>query len=190
MRSALGTVERIRRYPLKSTGGERLERADIEARGLAGDRLYAVRDAEGRFGSGKNTRRFHRMPGLPRLRSRYPDGSDAPRLLDSPRTRGSTTPHPSPGPSSPSGGSSGRCWAGTGPTPGRHPGADAARPAAGRPPRGPEAAGGARRSVPSPVPDPGRVGLRDRRPDRARGAAHRLGAGRQGEATAAGQPSS
>lgn len=53
MRSALGTVERIRRYPLKSTGGERLERVDIEARGLAGDRLYAVRDAEGRFGSGR-----------------------------------------------------------------------------------------------------------------------------------------
>ncbi|MFI0738548.1 MOSC domain-containing protein [Streptomyces sp. NPDC021100] len=82
MSSALGTIERIWRYPVKSTGGETLERVDIEARGLVGDRLYAVRDAEGRFGSGKNTRRFRRMPGLLRLRSRYPDGSDVPRLLD------------------------------------------------------------------------------------------------------------
>ncbi|MER5781761.1 hypothetical protein ABT104_08560 [Streptomyces mobaraensis] len=46
-----------------------------------GDRLYAVRDAEARFGSGKNTRRFRRLPGLLRLRSRHPDGSDVPQLL-------------------------------------------------------------------------------------------------------------
>ncbi|MBZ4321327.1 MOSC domain-containing protein [Streptomyces huiliensis] len=81
MHPTLGTVERIWRYPVKSTGGEALERVDVEARGLVGDRLYAVRDAEGRFGSGKNTRRFRRMPGLLRLRSRYPDGSDVPQLL-------------------------------------------------------------------------------------------------------------
>lgn len=73
-------VERIWRYPVKSMGGERLPRVDVDLRGVAGDRWYAVRDAEGRFGSGKNTRRFRRMPGLLRLRSRYVGGT--PRLLD------------------------------------------------------------------------------------------------------------
>lgn len=78
----MGTVERIWRYPIKSTGGERLEWAAVDERGLVGDRLHAVRDAEGKFGSGKNTRRFRRMDGLLRLRSRYVDGMTLPELLD------------------------------------------------------------------------------------------------------------
>ncbi|MFF3735738.1 Fe-S protein [Streptomyces sp. NPDC002566] len=43
-----------------------------------------MRDAEGRFGSGKNTRRFRRMPGLLRLGSRYPEAGTLtePELLD------------------------------------------------------------------------------------------------------------
>ncbi|MEV4926472.1 MOSC domain-containing protein [Streptomyces roseoverticillatus] len=83
MTESIGTIESIWRYPIKSTGGERLQRADIGTRGLEGDRLFAVRDAEGRFGSGKNTRRFRRMPGLLHLCSRYPDGpAGRPVLLD------------------------------------------------------------------------------------------------------------
>ncbi|MCF3177584.1 MOSC N-terminal beta barrel domain-containing protein [Streptomyces sioyaensis] len=84
MGRTLGTIERIWRYPIKSTGGEALDEAAVDARGLVGDRLYAVRDAEGKFGSGKNTRRFRRMPGLLRLRSRYPGGAatQLPELLD------------------------------------------------------------------------------------------------------------
>ncbi|MCQ8771962.1 MOSC domain-containing protein [Streptomyces telluris] len=83
MADEVGIIERIWRYPIKSTGGERLRRADVDVRGLVGDRLFAVRDGEGRFGSGKNTRRFRRMPGLLRLRSRYPDGpAERPELLD------------------------------------------------------------------------------------------------------------
>ncbi|MEV5538186.1 MOSC N-terminal beta barrel domain-containing protein [Saccharopolyspora shandongensis] len=78
----IGVVERIWRYPVKSTGGESLHRVDVDARGLRGDRLFAVRDAEGKFGSGKNTRRFRRMPGLLELRSRYLDDADEPELLD------------------------------------------------------------------------------------------------------------
>jgi uncharacterized protein YcbX len=83
MGSVLGTIERIWRYPIKSTGGELLDEVAVDARGLVGDRLYAVRDAEGRFGSGKNTRRFRRMPGLLRLQSRYPEGAvtEGPELL-------------------------------------------------------------------------------------------------------------
>ncbi|MEU2751264.1 MOSC N-terminal beta barrel domain-containing protein [Streptomyces collinus] len=83
MGSVLGTIERIWRYPIKSTGGELLDEVAVDARGLVGDRLYAVRDAEGKFGSGKNTRRFRRMPGLLQLRSRYPGGvvTKGPELL-------------------------------------------------------------------------------------------------------------
>ncbi|MGW7490163.1 MOSC domain-containing protein [Streptomyces sp. NPDC054786] len=83
MGTVLGTIERIWRYPIKSTGGELLDEAAVDTRGLVGDRLYAVRDAEGKFGSGKNTRRFRRMPGLLQLQSRYPGGAatEAPELL-------------------------------------------------------------------------------------------------------------
>ena len=57
-------VVEIRRYPVKSMLGERLQAAEVGERGLTGDRLWAVRDPDGKFGSGKNTRRFRRMPGL------------------------------------------------------------------------------------------------------------------------------
>ncbi|WP_328476020.1 MOSC domain-containing protein [Actinoplanes sp. NBC_00393] len=59
----------IRRFPVKSMLGEAVPAADIGERGLAGDRLWAARDADGKFGSGKSTRRFRRMPGLFRLRA-------------------------------------------------------------------------------------------------------------------------
>jgi uncharacterized protein YcbX len=91
MTSVAGTVERIWRYPIKSTGGERLPAAAIEARGLRGDRLFAVRDRDGKFGSGKSTRRFRRMPGLMSLGSRYLDDADRVELLD---PDGTPTPDP------------------------------------------------------------------------------------------------
>jgi len=82
MAEIIGVVERIWRYPVKSTGGERLNSVEVDERGLAGDRLYAVRDGAGKFGSGKNTRRFRRMDGLLRLGSRLGSRLDAPELLD------------------------------------------------------------------------------------------------------------
>jgi uncharacterized protein YcbX len=42
----IGTVSELWRFPVKSMGGERLEVADIEARGVRGDRLWALRDEE------------------------------------------------------------------------------------------------------------------------------------------------
>jgi uncharacterized protein YcbX len=57
-------VLEIRRYPIKSLLGEQPPAAEVDQRGLTGDRLWAVRDTEGKLGSGKNTRRFRRMPGL------------------------------------------------------------------------------------------------------------------------------
>lgn len=82
MAEIIGVVERLWRYPVKSTAGERLAEVAVDGRGLAGDRLYAVRDGEGKFGSGKNTRRFRRMDGLLRLGSRLGHHLDGPELLD------------------------------------------------------------------------------------------------------------
>jgi hypothetical protein len=62
-------VTEIRRYPVKSMLGEVLDAVDVQLRGLLSDRLWAVRDADGKLGSGKDTRRFRRMPGLLTLRS-------------------------------------------------------------------------------------------------------------------------
>jgi uncharacterized protein YcbX len=82
MAEIIGVVERLWRYPVKSTGGELLTEAAVDERGLAGDRLYAVRDGDGKFGSGKSTRRFRRMDGLLRLSSRLGHQLDRPELLD------------------------------------------------------------------------------------------------------------
>lgn len=80
----IGTVAGLWRYPVKSMLGERRESLLLERRGVVGDRLYAVRDEAGKFGSGKTTRRFRLMDGLFRFRARYdgetpvitfPDGS-------------------------------------------------------------------------------------------------------------------
>lgn len=50
----------LRRYPVKSMGGEALDSARLDARGVDGDRWFAVEDGEGHFASGKDTRRFRR----------------------------------------------------------------------------------------------------------------------------------
>ncbi|MBS2961586.1 MOSC domain-containing protein [Actinocrinis puniceicyclus] len=85
-------IAQIWRYPVKSLCGELLDAAAVDARGLRGDRLWAVRDAvDGKLGSGKNSRRFRRFPGLNllSLSSRYrvepaaePDGVEPPVVLD------------------------------------------------------------------------------------------------------------
>lgn len=69
----VGHVAEVWRYPVKSLGGERLPRATIERRGLAGDRHWAVVGLDGVIGSGKTTRRFRRMPGLLGLAARTDD---------------------------------------------------------------------------------------------------------------------
>ncbi len=56
---------------MKSLQGEHLDAAALDLRGLVGDRLWAVRDPDGRLGSGKSTRRFRRMDGLLDLSARY-----------------------------------------------------------------------------------------------------------------------
>ncbi|QAY71344.1 MOSC domain-containing protein [Xylanimonas protaetiae] len=58
------TVRSLRRYPVKSMGGEALDAVVVDARGLVGDRAFAVVDDEGHFASGKNTRRFRRRDAV------------------------------------------------------------------------------------------------------------------------------
>ncbi len=53
-------VVAIRRYPVKAMAGEGLGFVDLDARGMVGDRWFAVVDAEGKLASGKNSRRFRR----------------------------------------------------------------------------------------------------------------------------------
>lgn len=59
-----GKIESLWRYPVKSLIGERLNNFNIDVRGVAEDRAYAVSNSDGKFGSGKNTRRFRRIDGL------------------------------------------------------------------------------------------------------------------------------
>ncbi len=69
-----GVVTELWRYPVKSMLGERREFLHVNTRGVLGDRLYAVRDRDGKLGSGKNTRRFRRIDGLFGCRASY-DGA-------------------------------------------------------------------------------------------------------------------
>jgi hypothetical protein len=87
--NVVGTVAELWRYPVKSMLGEQLTQAAVDVRGILGDRLYAVRDADGRFGSGFNSRRFRRMDGLLELRAGYlPDMTPVITLPDGRTVRG------------------------------------------------------------------------------------------------------
>jgi len=57
-------IAEIRRYPVKSMGGESVESVDLDPRGLVGDRWFCVVDAEGKLASGKNSQRFRRYDAI------------------------------------------------------------------------------------------------------------------------------
>ncbi|WP_168583232.1 MOSC domain-containing protein [Gephyromycinifex aptenodytis] len=57
------------RYPVKAVGGEALRSVAVTARGLEGDRAWAVHEADGRLATGKNGRRFRRRDALFELRA-------------------------------------------------------------------------------------------------------------------------
>ena len=69
------TLHEIRRYPVKAMGGESLPYAEIDGRGLVGDRAYAVVDGDGKLATGKHSRRFRRRDEVFEFASRTtPDG--------------------------------------------------------------------------------------------------------------------
>jgi uncharacterized protein YcbX len=71
MSKQIGAVVALWRYPVKSVRGEEQDVLVIDQRGVAGDRLYAVRTVDGKFGSGKSTRRFRKLDGLLELQAAY-----------------------------------------------------------------------------------------------------------------------
>lgn len=80
----VGAVGWLGRYPVKSTAGESLARAEVTRRGLAYDREWAVYTAAGYIASGKSSRRFRKVEGLMRWRSTMPEtaGDPVPVLHD------------------------------------------------------------------------------------------------------------
>lgn len=70
----IGVVKSLWRYPVKSMLGEPCSQLLFDGRGVVGDRLFAVRDGQGKFGSGKNTRRFVKIDGLFNFRAAYDGG--------------------------------------------------------------------------------------------------------------------
>jgi hypothetical protein len=74
----VGRVGRLWRYPVKSMRGEECREIEVGARGFEGDRVFALQDAAGKLGSGKDTRRFRNLDGLLAFCARY--GGDASRI--------------------------------------------------------------------------------------------------------------
>jgi len=84
----VGEVIALSRFPVKSMLGERLGSIRLDERGVVGDRLWAVRTPEGKYGAGKSTPRFRSAPGLKELAAEY--DSDVPCITfpDGTRWRG------------------------------------------------------------------------------------------------------
>ena len=70
------------RYPVKGLLGEAIDVAHVDARGIAGDRWWAIVGADGKIASGKTTRRFRRMPDLFTMSSRTVDDDVLVRVRD------------------------------------------------------------------------------------------------------------
>ncbi|GAA2139670.1 MOSC domain-containing protein [Nocardioides koreensis] len=84
----LGRLATLRRYPVKSLVGETLAGVHVGTRGVEGDRLWSVRDLDGKLGSGKSTRRFRRMDGLLDLTAAYDGDVPVIGFPDGTRVRG------------------------------------------------------------------------------------------------------
>jgi len=77
------TVAGLWRYPVKSMRGERVAAADVDGRGLTGDRAYAVVDgATGRVGSAKHPRNWGALLGCSARYAEAPvAGGDLPPVV-------------------------------------------------------------------------------------------------------------
>jgi uncharacterized protein len=72
----IGTVKEIWRYPVKSMAGERLDRTNVGALGIYGDRGWAIRDEKA--GEIRNARKLPRLLHCTAVYMREPSGSDVP----------------------------------------------------------------------------------------------------------------
>lgn len=72
----IGTVKEIWRYPVKSMAGERMDRANVGARGIWGDRGWAIRDEKA--GEIRNARKLPALLHCKAVYVREPSESDVP----------------------------------------------------------------------------------------------------------------
>ena len=70
-----GVVGNLYHFPVKSLLGEECDLIKVNQRGAENDRLYAIVDVNGKFGSHKSTRRFRKMSGLFDLKAEVRDGT-------------------------------------------------------------------------------------------------------------------
>ncbi|MGC1192694.1 MAG: MOSC N-terminal beta barrel domain-containing protein, partial [Candidatus Binatus sp.] len=72
----IGTVKEIWRYPVKSMAGERMKSAKMSARGIYGDRGWAIRDEKA--GEIRNARKLPMLLHCSAVYMREPNADDAP----------------------------------------------------------------------------------------------------------------
>lgn len=72
----IGKVKEIWRYPVKSMAGERMQRASVSARGIYGDRGWAIRDEKA--GEIRNARKLPALLHCTAVYLREPGADDAP----------------------------------------------------------------------------------------------------------------
>ncbi len=72
----IGTVKEIWRYPVKSMAGERMKSAKVSARGIYGDRGWAIRDEKA--GEIRNARKLPMLLHCSAVYMREPNADDAP----------------------------------------------------------------------------------------------------------------
>lgn len=81
VRTPVGRVRALYRYPVKSTAGQALQTAALTAEGLRHDRRWAAYTDDGGIASGKRTRRFRPVIGLMGWASIIGDDDDVPVLV-------------------------------------------------------------------------------------------------------------
>lgn len=81
-------VSALWRYPVKSMLGEQCAQVELDARGVRGDRQFAVRSHDGKLGSGKNSVRHRHIEGLFTFRARYTGECPEITFPDGRRVRG------------------------------------------------------------------------------------------------------
>lgn len=81
----VGIIGELWRYPVKSMGGESIPEAHVHAPGMAGDRCWAVLDAEtGDICSAKSGRKHRVDRAKIKILGNWPDTTKPPNSLDEP----------------------------------------------------------------------------------------------------------